>query len=159
MKQWVFAAATLAITLSTGISAACGVGEAPRRPVVHGVSFQVSELVERATALESEATSHEQSAAAFDRQADLLASRVRLLRNQAVLVSTMDRGNLLAVAEELAARMADERQQASEERSQASSLRQQARRIRERAAELVRVNGGGWRGRPVPKSSVVDRVI
>jgi hypothetical protein len=160
MKTWIFGALALAITVSTGAAMACPVGnngefEAPRRkPVVQNVSFQASELFERAQQLETAASSRERQAVAFERDAETFANRARILRNQAQLVSSTDRSSILALADDLTSRASLSRSQAAEERVQAADLRVQARSMRERAVQLVRVgNGGGWRGRPVPPTS------
>ena len=159
MKTWVFRLVAVAMSLSTARAIACPVGttsEQPRRPVqqTQNVSFQASELLERAQALETSASSHEKTATALDREADTLATRARVLRNQAGFVNVADRQSLFSSADELAARAATSRQAASEERTEASDLRSQARTIRERALTLVRnQNGGGWRGRAVPKTT------
>ena len=60
MKTWIFRAVALAMTLSTGAAMACPVGNngevpAPAEPVVQNVSFQASELFERAQQLETAA--------------------------------------------------------------------------------------------------------
>jgi hypothetical protein len=162
MKSWIFGALAFAMTVSTGTAMACPVGNndgPPRKPIVQNtqnVSFQASELFERAQQLETAASSHDRQATAFERDAETLANRARILRNQASLVAVADRSSIFQVADELSARASVSRSQASEERSEASDLRAQARQTRERALQLVRVNapGGGWRGRsgPVPKS-------
>jgi hypothetical protein len=154
MKTWIFGALALAMTVSTGVAMACPVGnngdvpQPPRRPVVQNVSFQASELFERAQALETAASSRDRQALAFERDAENLTNRARILRNQAQLVSSTDRSSIVALADELAARASLSRSQAAEERTQASDLRVQARSMRERAVQLVRNNGGGggWRG-------------
>jgi DNA-binding protein H-NS len=167
MKTWMFGALALAMTLATGVASACPTGNidpVPQRPrPVNNVSFQATQLFERAQQLETAAASHERSAAAFERDAETLANRARLLRNQANLqqVSFTDRQNLVAVADELSLRASSSRAQASEERQLASNLHAQARVARERALELVRQNGvgGGWGGRgkaPVSTSSTAD---
>lgn len=158
MKTWVFRVVAVAMTLSTAQAMACPVGNSdppPRR--TQNVSFQASELLERAQTLETSASAHERAGAALDKEADTFASRARVLRNQASFVNVADRQNLFASADELAARAASSRQAASDERSEASEQRQQARVIRARVAELTRGQnpGGGWRGRPVPKTSAV----
>ena len=151
MKTWIFGALALAMMVSTSAVMACPVGnnqEPPRKPVVQNASFQASELFERAQQLESAASSHERQAVAFDRDAETLANRARILRNQAALVAVADRSSIFQAADDLSARASASRSQASEERAEASDLRVQARAIRERAVQLVRVNnGGGWRGR------------
>lgn len=151
MKTWIVGALAVAMTVSASLAMACPVGSSdppPRRPVVQNVSFQASELFERAQQLESAASSRERQAAAFDRDAETLANRARILRNQAALVSVSERSSIFAVADELSTRAAISRSQANEERSQAGELRLQARAVRERAVQLVRVGngGGGWRG-------------
>lgn len=156
MKTWMFGALALAMTLATGVSSACPTGgnvDPPRKPVVNNVSFQATQLFERAQQLESAASSHDRSASALDRDAETFANRARLLRNQAnfTQVSFSDRQNLVAVADELSLRASTARAQATEERQLASNLHAQARVARERALELVRVGGGtggGWGGRP-----------
>lgn len=154
MKTWIFAALALAMTVSTSAAMACPVGNnnepPPRKPVVQNVSFQATELFERAQQLETAAANRERQAAAFDRDAETLANRARILRNQAALVAVSDRSSIFQVADELSARASLSRSQASEERNQAADLRVQARSVRERAVQLVRLGngGGGWRGRP-----------
>lgn len=156
MKTWMFGALALAMTLATGVASACPTGNVdpiPQRPrPVNNVSFQATQLFERAQQLETAAASHDRSAAAFERDAETLANRARLLRNQANLtqVSFTDRQNLVAVADELSLRASSSRAQAAEERQVASNLHSQARVARERALELVRQGGGvggGWGGR------------
>lgn len=150
MKSWIFAAVTamsLAAVPSTAL--ACGVGDDVVRPApkpVQNVSLQASEMVERAGRLERAAASHEATAIAFDREADVLVTRARLVKNQAQLVSVSDRPSLLNVADDLLARADANRAQASGERSQAMELRTSARALRERALQLARqTGGGGWR--------------
>lgn len=155
MKTWIFRTVALVMTLSTGAAMACPVGnngeEQPRRPVVQNVSFQASELFERAQQLEAAAASRNRQAIAFERDAETLANRAGILRNQAQFVAQSDRSSIVALADDLAARASAERSQAAEERAQATELRASARTIRERAMQLVRNNNGngGWRGRPV----------
>lgn len=164
MKSWIFGTIALVFTASASGAMACPIGngdvqQPPRKPVVQNVSFQVSELFERAQQLETAASSRERQALAFERDAETLANRARILRNQAQLVAAADRSSIVAVADELSARASAARSQASEERSQASELRVQARAVRERAVQLVRLNnggglgGGGWRARPVPNAT------
>jgi flagellar hook-associated protein FlgK len=159
MKTWIFGALALAMTVSTSAAMACPVGtngEVQQRPrPIQNVSFQASELFERAQQLETAASSRDRQAVAFERDAENLANRARILRNQAQNVSSTDRSSILALADELTSRASSSRSQASEERAQASELRVQARSMRERAVQLVRVGngGGGWRGRPLPPTS------
>ena len=160
MRSFVFAAiAATAMTITTS-AGACPVGGGdnvgrPIRPVpTQNVSFQANELVERAALFESEASSHEASAAGLDRDAMTLENRARVLRIQAsrVSMSSGDRGALLEVAAELGARANADRADAARERSQAAELRIAARNLRARAVELVRLGGrggGGWRGKTV----------
>ena len=161
MKTWIFRSVALVMMLSTGVAMACPVGgndefsRPPPRPVVQNVSFQASQLFERAQQLETAAASRDRQAIAFERDAENLANRARILRNQAQLVSLGDRPSLVALADDLSERASSERSQAAEERAQASELRVSARTIRERALQLVRGNGGGgWRGRPFAPSGV-----
>ncbi len=161
MKTWIIGALALAMTAATTVSSACPTGnvDPPRRPIVNpvnNVSFQATQLFERAQQLETAASSHDRNANALDREAETFANRARILRNQANLqqVSFTDRQNLVAVADELSLRAASARSEASEERQLASSLRIQARAARERAVELVRLGGGGgggWGGRGIPR--------
>lgn len=153
MKAWHFATFALGLVL-TGFApraaVACPVGgdvDVRPRPVVN-VNLQASEMIERASRLETAAAAREDSARMKDQRADMFMSRARMIRNQAVnLVSFSDRQNMNAIADELTIRAADERQEAMSERSQAASLRMQARNLRDRALVLVRGNGGGgWRG-------------
>jgi hypothetical protein len=136
-----------------GVAEACPVGGSGVRPIprpIQNVSFQASELVERAMRLESEAGVREQSARALAEQAELLQSRARRLREQVVFVNAADRPGLLTAAEELSLRAADDRAEAMRQRTEAGELRMEARSMRARAAQLVRVNnGGGWRKHPV----------
>jgi hypothetical protein len=98
------------------------------------------------------------SAMTADRQAEMFANRARMLRNEATLVTVADRGNVLAMASELAARARAERDRALADRAEAGQMRMQARNLRLRAAQLVRVNGGGWRGKGV-RDVAPDRAI
>jgi len=162
MRTSLFAVITVGLTFMTGIAAACPIGAnddfSPppvKKPVVQNVSFQASQLFERAAAFETAATSRDASAAALDRQAETLAQRARVLRNQASFVPVADRSSVLAVADELSAKAAADRSRASQERAQAAELRVQARALRERAVQLVKGgSGGGWRGRGVPTPPV-----
>src|SRR4051812_14816514 len=94
MNSWFFGpfaiALTLALTLTTGgVASACPVGfdDVPRRrPPVNNVSFQASELLERANRVESVAAAREESARSRETRAATLMSRARVLRNQASLV-------------------------------------------------------------------------
>ncbi len=150
---------TVAIVLFSGAAAACPVGDDFTRPVVQGVSFQATQLLEQAADLEASAEALDVSARTADRQAEMFANRARILRNQATLVTVSDRGNVLAVASELSARARSERERAMADRAEASELRMQARSMRNRAAQLVRVNqGGGWRGKSV-RDVAIDRAI
>ncbi|MBX3205223.1 MAG: hypothetical protein KF764_09145 [Labilithrix sp.] len=132
---------------------ACPIGngaiDRPVRPV-QNVSFQASEMIERASRLESAAASHDASARALEEEAATLSNRARILRNQANLVNVSDRSSILAIADELSLRAASDRAGAAEDRAQASDLRSQARTLRQRAVTLVRNTnggGGGWRGK------------
>ena len=123
----------------------------PQRPV-NNVSFQASEMIERATRMETAAASREDSARMRESRADTLMTRARVIRNQAALVSFSDRQSMQEIADELTIRASEERSRAAEDRAQASSLRMQARQLRERAVQLVRLGnggggGGGWRGK------------
>jgi hypothetical protein len=167
MKTWIFRGVALAMTLSTAQAMACPVGSGgdnqppPKRPIVQTVSFQASELFERAQALETAAATHDRSAQASERDAETLANRARILRNQAALVNAADRANIFAAADELSARASSSRSIAAEDRAQAADLRIQARTIRERAVQLVRVNngGGGWRARPTTTQTKAETTI
>ena len=90
MKSGSFGVITLACMMIGGTAAACpvgaGEGSRPTRPVVQNVSFQASELLERAKRLESAASSRDLQARALEQEADSLSSRARVLRNQAGLV-------------------------------------------------------------------------
>jgi len=157
MKAWILGVVALALgTASVGASA-CPVGPPDRRtPVVQTVDTQASVLFERARELDAAASSHDRSAAALEREAETLAGRARLLRNQLQLVAIVDRPGIAAVAEELSARASSSRAQAAGERTTAAELRAQARAVRDRAVQLVNAGtggGGGWRGRPVPRVS------
>ncbi|MBS2013139.1 MAG: hypothetical protein JST00_09645 [Deltaproteobacteria bacterium] len=162
MKTWMFAALSLVMTLGAGAASACPVGagnepiERPR-PVVTNVSFQASQLFERAQQLETNAASHERSATEAAREAETLTGRARLLRNQASLpqLTLAERQSLLGMADELATRAATAQAQAGEHRRIASDLRAEARIARERGLQLVRTGGGtggGWGGRGRPKA-------
>jgi hypothetical protein len=161
-KIWFFAAVTaMSLAGSAALASpalACGTGvdvvQSRPLPQVQNVSLQVSEMIERAGRLERAAASHEASANAFDRDADVLANRARLVKNQAQLVAAIDRPSLFTVADELLARADANRGQAANERSQAMELRTSARVLRGRAQQLARQNGGGWRGRPNAPTTV-----
>jgi hypothetical protein len=165
MKSWIFGALALAITVSTSAVMACPVGsdnQPPPRPrPVQNVSFQASELFERAQQLETAAATRDRQAIAAERDAETFAGRARILRNQANLVSSVDRSSITALADELTARAASSRSQAAEDRAQAADFRVQARSMRERAVQLVKGNnGGGWRGRPsAPLSKAAETTI
>lgn len=162
-RSCIFVAITLACVTLGGVASACPTGgnvefSPPPRPKprpVEGLqqaSFQVeaSALFERASALETAATGRDRNALAFEQQADTLANRARILRNQATLVNVSDQGSILDIADELATKAAIDRSRASGERTRASELRMEARSLRDRATQLVRLNtgggGGGWRG-------------
>ena len=160
MTKWLFGAITLTCLSIGGAAAACpvGVGQAPvrPRPVVRSdlSSTQASEMLERASRLETVAGSHETQARAFEAQADTLSNRARILREQAALVNVSDRSSILEIADELAGRARSERARAAGERAQARELRLEAQNLRQRAVVLVRGGGGsggggGWRGRDV----------
>lgn len=166
MNNWIFGALALAMTVSTGAALACPVGigdDRPpvRKPVVQNVSFQASQLFERAQQLETAASSRERQAVALERDAATLANRARVLRNQAKLVSFADRSSIVAIAEELSVRSSISRSQAAEERAQAADFRSQARSMRQRAVRLVKGGngGGGWRGRPLPSTRRAETSI
>jgi hypothetical protein len=164
MKTWIFRAVALAMTLSTAQALACPVGNAdpPKRPVVQNVSFQASELFERAQQLETAAAGRERSAQAAERDAETFAGRARILRNQAALVNVADRASIFAAADELSSRAASSRAIAAEDRAQATDLRVQARATRERAVQLVRAGnggGGGWRARPTATQARAETSI
>jgi hypothetical protein len=158
MKSWLVGLIAAGLMAMGGSALACPVGAGEKQPPTRptqNVSFQASELIERADRLESVATSHEQSAKSLDREATTLANRARLLRRQAGSVSGSDRSGLLAIADELALRAEGDRARAAGDRARASELRVEARGLRDRAIRLVRfgnngnvVDGGGWRGRP-----------
>lgn len=164
MKSWFFLAITAGCMAIGTAAAACptgsNFGDVPRPRPVQNVSFQASELIDRAARLESAAASREQSARSFEAEAETLANRARILRNQAALVAVADRGSIIDIAEELAVRARTDRQLAAQERAQAAELRIEARSLRDRAVQLVRTGGGGggggWRSRPgtpVPPTS------
>lgn len=128
----------------------------PVQPV-QNVSFQASELLERATQLESAAATHSTRARTAEQNAETLSNRSRILRVQATQagIAPSDRADLLALADELLVRAADDRAVAASEQASATRLRLQAQSLRSRAIELVRVTpgggGGGWRrGTSVP---------
>ncbi|HVH47192.1 MAG TPA: hypothetical protein VM925_32865 [Labilithrix sp.] len=150
MRSWIACGIVLACTAASAGALACPVGQdvRPIRPV-QNVSFQASEMLERAARLESAASSREAQARAFDQEADALSSRARALRNQATLVNVADRGSILEIADELSSRAAVSRARAAEDRAQAAELRIEAQSLRQRAIALVRGPGGGWRGKPV----------
>ena len=76
-------------------------------------------------------------------------------------MNVVDRANIFAAADELAARASSSRSLAAEDRAQAADLRIQARTVRERAVQLVRVNnnGGGWRARPTTTQTRAETTI
>jgi hypothetical protein len=161
MRSWIFGAITLACLTIGGVATACPVGEGggqvrPQPRPVQNVSFQASELMERASRLENAAASRDQSARAFDQEADQLIVRARALRNQAQLVNVSDRQSIVQIADELTDRAQNDRALASSERAQASELRLEASGLRQRAVQLIRLGngGGGWKGRAVPSTSV-----
>ena len=170
MRTWICGAITLACLAIGGAASACPVGEGQvrPRPVVQNVSLQASEMLERASRLETVASSHEAQARALEQQADTLSDRARILRNQATFVNVSDRPSILAVADELVVRARNDRMRASEDRVQAAELRREAQTLRQRAIVLVRNgngngNGNGWRVRsntrspqstPVPSEGV-----
>jgi hypothetical protein len=162
-KTWFFAAITTGWMLAAGVASACPTGFEGQRPVqprpVQNVSFQASELVERANRLESAASSREVTARTAEADADTLANRARILRNQATFVNASDRNNILSVVDELVERAAARRAHAANERAEANQLRREARALRNQAIQLtggVGVGGGGWR-RPggVPRATVL----
>jgi hypothetical protein len=167
MRSWIFGAITLACLTIGASAAACPVGEArpPRPRPIQNVSFQVSEMLERASNLESAAAVREDSARALERQVETFMSRARALRSQAQLVNVSDRRSILEIADELADRAAADRARAARERAQASELRLQAATLRQRAIQLVRLEtgtgsgGGGWWKRPPPPRVSVPEML
>ena len=162
MRTWICGAITLACLSIVGAASACPVGEGqvrPPRPVVQNVSLQASEMLERASRLETVASSHDAQARALEQQANTLSDRARILRNQATFVNVSDRSSILAIADELVMRARNDRTRASEDRAQAAELRREAQTLRQRAVVLVRTgngNGGGWRVRSntrIPQST------
>ncbi len=152
MRIKLFGAITLACTLLGGAAMACPVGEAPPpRPVrpVQNVSLRVSELLEQATRFESAAAQKDRNAMALEQEAETLAARARNLRSEAQFVNVSTRGDLIAVADELAMRAANSRSRAQNERTTASEFRTQARSFRAQAAALQTNRGGGWRRAPM----------
>src|SRR5690349_17192136 len=122
MKTWIFRGVALAMMLSTAQAMACPTGNndqqpPQKRPVLQtqNVSFQASELFERAQQLETAAASRDRSASAFERDAETLSNRARILRNQAALVNAADRANIFAAADDLSARASSSRSQAQED--------------------------------------------
>jgi hypothetical protein len=164
MRSWIFGAITLTCLTIGGAAIACPTGgeqgiRPPPRPVqpVQNVSLQASEMMERASRLESAAASREQQARALDQQADTLANRARNLRNQAQFVNASDRSSILDIADELQIRASNDRNQAMDDRNQASQFRVEASSLRSRAIQLVRLGGGGgWRGKGVPRATTTD---
>ena len=152
MRSWIFGAITLACLTIGGVATACPVGEGgqvrPQPRPVQNVSFQASELMERASRLENAAASREQSARSLDQEADQLILRARNLRNQAQLVNVSDRSSIMQIADELTDRAQNDRALASSERAQASEFRLEATGLRPRAVQLIRLGngGGGWKG-------------
>ncbi len=166
MKIWVLGAIMAGLVATGGSALACpvGVGRGPQpkpRPV-QNVSFQASELIERAARLEAVASSSEQSARAFEREANALSGRARLLRDQASRVNASDRASVLALADDLSSRAEGDRVRAADERARASELRLEARGLRDRATRLARFGGegegGGWRRRAVRSTSALPAV-
>ncbi len=154
MRKWVLGAiVTLSTTLATA-ALACPMGGDGVRPTprpIQTVSFQASELLERAGRLDAVAATHEQAARGFAERAETFTNRARLLRNQALLVNASDRPDVLSIADELLVRASESRDDASRERSEASELRSEARALRGRATQLRQVSnggGGGWKGGP-----------
>ena len=150
MRNWIFGAITLAWLTLGSAALACPAGgvEGGRPRPVQNVSLQASEMIERASRLESVAASHDVQARALEQEADTLGNRARILRNQAALVNVSDRPSILAIADELSSRSMNQRARAADDRAQASELRLQAQALRQRAGVLVRGSGGGgWRGR------------
>jgi hypothetical protein len=158
MKAWLLGGIVCACLSASGAAFACGsdIEARPIRPVVlqSNVSFQVSELNDRAARLESMATSHDVEARALEQEANTLSNRARVLRNQASLVDFSDRGSIMAIADELASRAMVVRSRANQERTQGAELRMEAQALRQRALVLSRGNGGGgWHKRPLPLPS------
>jgi hypothetical protein len=167
MRRVLFVAATAILMTASSAAFACrpgpgngNVGFVEDDDVpVNTISFQASQLFQRAQMLESSASSRDAEAGRMDREASQLQGRARLLRNQAAFVADGDRMTLISMSNELLQRAAEKRMNAANERQQAMSLRTQARTMRARAMQLVRVgngNGGGWRGRnvkAVPRST------
>jgi len=159
MRTLIFAAVAFAGTLLVGSATACPVGgnDPPRRPVVQNISFQVSELLERASRMEMAAATRDSNAMNLEWTADTLMNRARILRNQANLVAFNEREDMMAAADELANRAAGERHRAMDMRTAANELRMQARQLRLQASRL-QGGGGGWRGGRdrVPSSATSD---
>ena len=152
MRIKLFGAITLACSLLGGAAMACPVGEnvpPPRPRPVQNVSLRVSELIEQATRFESAAAQKDRNAMALEQEAESLAARARNIRNEAQFVSVSTRGDLIAVADELAMRAQNDRSRAANERMTASEFRTQARSFRAQAAALQGNGGGGWRKGPV----------
>ncbi|MCA9587671.1 MAG: hypothetical protein KC657_20230 [Myxococcales bacterium] len=168
MRRVLFVAATAILMTVSSAALACRPGPGNGNvgfiddddvPTVNNISFQASQLFQRAQMLESSASSRDAEANRMDREASQLQGRARLLRNQAAFVADGDRMTLISMSNELLQQAAQKRMNATSERQQAMSLRTQARTMRARAMQLVRVgngNGGGWRGRNV---KVVPRTV
>ncbi|WP_146654763.1 hypothetical protein [Labilithrix luteola] len=159
MRTWIVGALIIGSMTISAASVACPVGiddgasVRPIRPVVDE-SQNVSVLFERARTLDSLAAARENDATRRARDAETLTSRARLLRLEAQRVSSSERSDILAVADDLELRAASNRAQARELRLQAAEFRTQAATLRERATVLARNGGrnGGWgRPRPLPR--------
>lgn len=168
MKIWIFAAITAGWLASSAVAGACPTGAEegarPRPRPIQNVSFQASELIDRAGRLESAAARQEQSARQLEQQASTLAERARVLQKQAALVNAADRLSILEVVDELTTRAAQERRQAANARISADQLRAEARSLRDRAVQLVRLGDGGsgtggWRKRPVNDALPTTRTL
>jgi hypothetical protein len=123
-----------------GAAWACGDG-VTETPVVS----QADQLLVEAVRLERAADSSESAASTMDLSAERLIGRARDMRQRANVAGELDRGQLLARADQLQAQAALVRAQAAERRADASSMRSRARALRVRAQRLA--NGGTWRER------------
>jgi hypothetical protein len=139
------------------IAMACG-GDIDPSAVVHPViSFQnnsAQALLNAAADLDARAATMDAQAATFTQRASEANVDARAIRIQAAATEDFtERTQLLQLANQLGTQASLETQTAVDLHRQSSQLREQARLDRVRAANLNAGNGGGWRGRPLPKST------
>lgn len=130
----------------------------PPRPIQLTLAEQAAELRSQADRLDARAAIDDRTASTLNQEGESLLARARSLRIQASNASEIERSSLFARAEALASQASADLSQAAQLRNESMQLRARARQMRDRAIQLVSNGGGGWRGRPVPRTTDLSAI-